>query len=153
MNSPFTLTEIHQVPLFFNTSRYDYEPVSWLSGFVRDTRGTISAAFAMTGLVATMLVGASIDYSRNIGMQQKLQASVDAAMLAALQASAANRTSALRLIASRARQVMASRAHKRLTALRCARAPASPRTTTWPVSNFAPRQALAMVRPWCSWRP
>ena len=92
MNSPFTLTEIHQVPLFFNTSRYDYEPVSWLSGFVRDTRGTISAAFAMTGLVATMLVGASIDYSRNIGMQQKLQASVDAAMLAALQASAANRT-------------------------------------------------------------
>lgn len=92
MNSPLTLTEIHEVPLLLITSRYAYGPVARLSGFLRDTRGTISAAFAMTGLVATMLVGASIDYSRNIGMQQKLQASVDAAMLAALQASAANRT-------------------------------------------------------------
>ena len=65
---------------------------SRLAGFARDARGTISAAFAMTGLVATLLVGASIDYSRSISVQQKLQAAVDAAMLAALQASAANRT-------------------------------------------------------------
>lgn len=66
--------------------------VSRLAGFARDVRGTISAAFALTGLVATLLVGASIDYSRNVSVQQKLQAAVDAAMLAALQASAANRT-------------------------------------------------------------
>ena len=61
--------------------------------FARDRRGSLSIAFAMTGLVATMLVGASIDYSRSIGMQQKLQSAVDTAMLAAVQASAANRTS------------------------------------------------------------
>ncbi|MEI2736306.1 MAG: pilus assembly protein TadG-related protein [Rhodoblastus sp.] len=60
-------------------------------GFLRDQRGTISAAFALTGLVATMLVGASIDYGRSVGAQQKLQAAVDAAMLAALQAPSANR--------------------------------------------------------------
>ncbi len=63
-----------------------------LSRLARDERGAISAAFALIGLVATMLVGASIDYGRSVGMQQKLQAAVDAAMLAALQASAANRT-------------------------------------------------------------
>lgn len=61
-------------------------------GFFRDQRGAISAAFALTGLVATMLVGASIDYGRSVGAQQKLQAAVDAAMLAALQAPSANRT-------------------------------------------------------------
>ncbi|MFT4097502.1 MAG: pilus assembly protein [Rhodoblastus sp.] len=61
--------------------------------FANDRRGSLSIAFAMTGLVATMLVGASIDYSRSIGMQQKLQSAVDTAMLAAVQASAANRNS------------------------------------------------------------
>lgn len=60
--------------------------------FRANERGSISVAFALSGLVATLLVGASIDYGRSVGMQQKLQAAVDAAMLAALQASAANRT-------------------------------------------------------------
>lgn len=60
--------------------------------FARDARGSISIAFAMTGLVAAMLAGASIDYGRSIGMKQKLQAAVDAAMLAAMQAPAAERS-------------------------------------------------------------
>ncbi|MCB1536447.1 MAG: hypothetical protein KDJ44_17480 [Rhodoblastus sp.] len=45
----------------------------------------------MTGVVATMLAGASIDYGRSISMKQKLQAAVDAALLAAIQAPAAER--------------------------------------------------------------
>ncbi len=63
-----------------------------LKRFARDQRGTLSTAFALSGLVATLLVGASIDYGRSVGMQQKLQTAVDAAMLAALQASATNRS-------------------------------------------------------------
>ncbi|HMN71333.1 MAG TPA: pilus assembly protein TadG-related protein [Rhodoblastus sp.] len=66
--------------------------VSRVRNFASDRRGSLSIAFALTGLAATMLVGASIDYSRSIGLQQKLQTAVDAAMLAAVQASAANRT-------------------------------------------------------------
>ena len=77
-----------------STQSLSVAPPPWrLARFARDARGTISTAFAMTGLVATMLVGASIDYSRSISMQQRLQAATDAAMLAAAQAPAAERAS------------------------------------------------------------
>lgn len=62
-----------------------------LARFRDDRSGTLSIAFALSGLVAMMLVGASIDYGRGVGMQQKLQSAVDAAMLAALQADSTNR--------------------------------------------------------------
>lgn len=63
------------------------------AALVADEGGTVAVAFALTALVALALMGAAVDYSRDVGAEQKLQTAVDGAMLAAVKAPTASRAS------------------------------------------------------------
>jgi hypothetical protein len=62
--------------------------------FCREDAGQVAIIFGLTAAAAAFSMGAAIDYTRAVGARSKLQASVDAALLAATKAPAAQRVSA-----------------------------------------------------------
>ncbi|MGF1545573.1 MAG: TadE/TadG family type IV pilus assembly protein [Parvularculaceae bacterium] len=59
-----------------------------------ETRGSIAVLFAVAGFVLFIVAGAAIDYNRAVTEKEKVQASLDAAMLAALSQEPANASQA-----------------------------------------------------------
>ena len=76
--------------------------ISRIKQFVRSRRATSAVMFALSAPVVFLAVGVAVDYSHAVTEEQKMQAAVDAAVIAGA-TSAASNTAAMGVTAAQRR--------------------------------------------------